>query len=127
ETPASRSRTIRTKLPLAEQQQHVERVVHVLVAPPVVAVVPAADLLAVESGQLRGEHRVQVGVGVPADIRVAPVQGQIGEVVEVGEQAHLGEFAHSGEERELDVGVGVLDRRVQPAQVVAVLASAVSG
>ena len=50
------------------------------------------------------------------------VERDVGEVVETGEQAHLGELAHPGDEAEADVGVAVLDDRVQAAQVVAVRA-----
>ena len=55
-----------------------------------------------------------------ADGRAARVQGEVGEEVQVGEQADLRELADAGEEGELDVGVAVLERAVQPPQVVAV-------
>ena len=95
-------------------------VVDVLASPPSVAVVPGADLVALQARQLGREHRVEVRVRVAADGRVARIQGEIGEVVQSGEQAHLAEPAHTGDEGELDVSVAVLDRAVQPAQVVAV-------
>ena len=48
------------------------------------------------------------------------LQGDVGEVVESGEQADLGELAHAGDEAEPDVGVAVLDDRVEAAEEVAV-------
>ena len=103
-----------------EQQQDVEGVVDFFLAEPVVAVVPVADLVPVESGQLGGEHRVQVFFRVPADGGIARVEGDVGEVVEAGEQADLGELAHPGDEGEADVGFAVLEDGVEAAQEVAV-------
>ena len=111
---------VRVELAAGEQMEDGVRVVDVLAAPPGIAVVPGADLLPLQARQLRREHRVEVRVGVAADRRVARVQGDVGEVVQAGEQAHLAEPAHPGDEGELDVGVAVLDRAVQPAQVVTV-------
>ena len=111
----------RPELPVAEQQQHVEGVVHPLLAPPVVAVVPLADRLPVEARKLGGEHLVQVRVGVAAQGRVARVQGDVDEVVEVGEQADLGELADPGKQGELHVRIAELEVGVQPAQGVAVV------
>ena len=101
-----------------EQQEDVEGIVDPFPSEPAVAVVPAADLVPVESGQLRREHGVQVRVGVTADAGVARVQGDVAEVVESGEQAHLRELTHAGNEREPDVGVAVLDHRIEAAQEV---------
>ena len=103
-----------------EQQQDVEGVVNLLVPPPGIAVVPAAYLFPVESGQFGGEHGVQVGFRVAADRGVARVQGDVLQVVETGEEAHLGELADAGEQREPDVRVAVLDDGVQAAQSVPV-------
>jgi hypothetical protein len=66
---------------LVEQQQHVEGVVDRL-AGPVVAVVPGADLVAVQARKLRGEDLVQIGLGVAADGRVVGIEGDVVEVVE---------------------------------------------
>ena len=104
----------------AEQLEQAVGIVDRLRAAPAVAVVPGADLVAVQARQLGREHRVQVGLRVAADRRVAPVQGEVGKVVQVREQAHLAELAHAGNEGEFHVGVARLDRPVQPAQVVAV-------
>ena len=106
--------------PAAEQQQHVVRVVHLLHAQPAIAVVPLAHPLPVQAGQLRAEHRVQVGLGVAADRRVDRIQRQIGEVVQLREQVHLRELADTRQEGEPHVRVRVLDHPVQPAQKVAV-------
>ena len=108
------------ELAAAEEQQDVEGVVDLLPAQPAVAVVPAADLVAVQPRKFRREYRVQVRVGVAADGRTAGVQGDVGEVVEAGEQADLGELADPGDEREPDVGIAVLDHRVEAAQKVPV-------
>ena len=104
----------------AEQLEETEGVVHLLRPRPVVAVVPLADRGPVQARQLRAEDRVEVRVGVAADGGVVRVQGDVGEGVQPREQAHLGELADAGQEGELDPGVAVLDRRVQPAQAVAV-------
>ena len=111
---------VRAEPAAAEQLEDAERVVHRFPAQPVVAVVPLADPVPVQARQLRGEHGVQIGIGIAADRRVVRVQGQVGEVVEVGEQTDLRELAHPGDEGELHVGVAGLERAVQPAQVVAV-------
>ena len=108
------------ELAVAEQQQDVEGVVDLLLAPPAVAVVPLADGVAVEPRQLGREHRIQVRLRIAANGGVARVQGEVLKVVEPGEQAHLGELAHPGEEGEADVGVAGLDDRVQPLQIVPV-------
>ena len=76
---------VRGELAAVEQQQHVVRVVHLLRTTPPVAVVPLADPLPVQAGQLRGEHRVQVTLRVTADRRETPIQGDVGEVVQTGE------------------------------------------
>ena len=73
-----------------EEQEDVEWVVHLLLAPPTVAVVPVADLVPVEPRELRREHGVQVRVRVAADGGVARVQGDVLEIVQAGEQAHFG-------------------------------------
>ena len=104
----------------AAQHQDVVWIVDPLLAAPAIAVVPSADGLPVQAGELGREHGVQVGVEVAADRRVARVQGDVGQVVQAGEQAHLGKLAHPGEEGEPEVGVAGLDGRVQAAQVVAV-------
>ena len=111
---------MRFELAAVEQQQHVVRVVHLLWTAPAVAVVPLAHLLAVQSAKLRGEHRIQIRFRVSADRRVAPVQRDVGEIVQVREDAHLGELAHASDEREPHVGVTRLDHAIQAAQVVAV-------
>ena len=103
-----------------EQKQNVEGVVKPFFAQPAVAVVPAAYLPAVQAGQFRGEHDVQVAVRVAADGRVARVQREIFEIVEAGEDADLGKFAHPRQQRELDVRIAVLDDGVQAAQEIAV-------
>ena len=111
---------MRFELAAVEQQQHVVRVVHPLLAAPAVAVVPLADALAIKAGQFRSEHGVHVALSISADRRVAAVQGDVGEIVQVREDAHLAELAHSRHQREPDVSVVGLDHAVQAAQVVAV-------
>ena len=92
---------VRGELAAVEQQQHVVRVVHLLRPAPAIAVVPLPHLLPVQPAQLRREHRVQIPLRVPADRRVAPIERQVGEVVQLREQAHLRELADAGQEREL--------------------------
>ena len=71
------------ELAAVEEQQDVERVVDRFVTTPVVAVVPGTDLVAVETRQLGREHGVKVRVGVAADGRVARVERDVLQVVEV--------------------------------------------
>jgi hypothetical protein len=110
------------ELSVAKQQQHVEGVVHALPAP-VVAVVPAADLLAVQPRQLGREHAVDVRIGVAAQGAELRVQRQVLQVVQPGEQADLAELGHPRQEDELQVRVRPLEHRVQAAQAVAHLGS----
>ena len=112
------------KLALLEQQQHIERVVDRL-AGPVVAVVPGADLLAIEPLELRGEDGVQIRLRVATERGVLARDGDVAQIVQPREQADLAEFAHPGEEGEADVGIRVLDHRVQVPQPVADLPSGV--
>ena len=79
-----------------------------------------APTVPVQPAQLRREHRLQIPLRVSADRRIAPIEREVGEVVQLREQVHLRELADAGEERELHVRVARLDRPVQPAQVVAV-------
>ena len=58
---------MRLELALAEQQEDVEGVVDLLLAPPAIAVVPMADPVPVEARKLRPEHGVQIPFRVPAD------------------------------------------------------------
>jgi hypothetical protein len=102
----------------SKQQQHVEGVVDRL-PQPVVAVVPGADLLPVQARQFRGEDLIQVGLGVAADGGIAGVDGEVLEVVQPREQADLAELAHPGEEGEADMGVRILDHRIEIAQPIA--------
>ena len=111
---------VRGELAAVEQQQQVVRVVHLLRPAPAIAVVPLPHPLPVQAAQLRREHRVQIPLRVSADRRVAPIQGQVGEVVQLRKEVHLRELADPGQEREPHVRVRVLDHPVQPAQVVAV-------
>ncbi len=111
---------VRLELAAAEQLEQAEGVVDPLGSQPTVAVVPGADLVPVETRQLRGEDSVEVRFSVAAEGRVGRVHGEVDEVVEIGEQADPGELAHPGDEGELDVGVAGLEGAVQPAQVVAV-------
>jgi hypothetical protein len=106
------------ELTLLEQQQHVERVVDRL-AGPVVAVVPGADLVPIEAFELRGEDLVEVGLGVAADGRVLRIDGDVAEIVQAREQADLTELADTCQKREADVGIGVLDDRIEVAQALA--------
>ena len=101
-----------------KQQQQVKRVVDAL-AGPVVAVVPAAHFHAVQAGEFRGKDVVYIRVGVAAEGGISRIDADVVEVVEPREQAHLAELAHSGDEGQTDVGVGILDHRVQVAQGVA--------
>ena len=84
---------VRRELAFVEEQQDVVRVVDLVGTEPTVAVVPLADPVAVEAGELRREHVVQIGVGVAADGGITGIQGDVLEVVEAGEQAHLRELA----------------------------------
>ena len=126
---------VRRERAAAEQQQDVERVVDPVVPRPVVAVVPVANPLPVQTRQLRSEHRVEVGLGIAADGGVARVHREVDEVVEAREHAHLRGFlmrgvpprapprrapADPGQEGEADVGVAGLDRPIEPAQIVPV-------
>ena len=110
----------RVKLPVSKQQEHVKGVVDFLVASPAVAVVPAADPLAIKPRKLRRKDLVEVALRVAANGREGRIKRDVDEIVEAREQADFGESAHSREEAEADMGVAVLDRRVQAAQVVAV-------
>ena len=109
-----------TEQAVAKQQQDGKGIVDLILAEPAVAVVPEADLVPVEARELRREHRVQVGLGIAADGREFRVEGEVDQVVEAGEQADLGELANPRNEAEADVGIAVLDRRVEAAQKVAV-------
>ena len=118
---------MRAEPPTGQQLEDGERVVELIVAQPVVAVVPRADSLPVQARQFRLRTLgPEIRVRVPADGRVTRVERDVGEVVEVvevvevGKQAHLGEPAHPGDEAQFNVGVVVLERAVQPGQVVAV-------
>ena len=111
---------VRRELAFVEEQQDVVRVVDLVGTEPTVAVVPLADPVAVEAGELRREHVVQIGVGVAADGGITGIQGDVLEVVEAGEQAHLRELADPCNKAEPDVGVRELDGRVQPPQEVTV-------
>ena len=62
-----------SELARVEQQQDVERVVDLLLAPPAVAVVPVPDLVPVQAAELRREHGVEVDLRVAADGRVARI------------------------------------------------------
>ena len=120
ETRRRRFEPVRLERAAAEQHENAEGVVDLLRSQPVVAVVPGPDQIPVQARQFRREDRVDVRLGIAADRRVAGVQGDVDETVEVGEQADLGELAHPGDEGELHVSVAVLDRAVQAAQVVTV-------
>ena len=50
-----------------------------------------ADPVPVRTGQLRREHAVRIPVGVAADGGIAPLRGDVLQVVQAGEDAHLGE------------------------------------
>ncbi|MNZ76764.1 hypothetical protein D3C78_952820 [compost metagenome] len=113
----------RTEVALLEQQQQVEGVVDRL-AGPVVAVVPGADLLTIQSRKLRREHRIHVGVGIAADRRIGCRHRDVAQVVQSGKQADLAELGYPGEHGETDMGVGILDHRVQVTQTVTDLAGA---
>ena len=109
------------ELAFLKQQQQVKRVVD-RSAGPVIAVVPAADLLPIQPGQFRGEHGIDISIGVTTDRRVSTGEGDVAQVVQVREQTNLAEFAHPGQEGEADMGVGALDDRVHVAQAIAHLA-----
>jgi len=109
-----------TELPLPQEQQHVEGIVEPRLPTPAVAVVPGADLLPVQPLELRGEHRVEVGVGVAAERGVAGIEADVVEVVKARERAGPGEHAHAGDEDEADVLGAVLDHAVKPLQTVPV-------
>ena len=121
----ARLEPVRAELAPVEQQQDVERVVDRLGIHPPVAVVPVADRVTVEAGQLRSEDRVQIRVGIAAEGAVARVQRDVYQVVEAGKQTDLREPAHPGQQREPDVRVAGLDGAVQAAQKVAVGAGCV--
>ena len=76
-----RSRTSRRETRGCGTRGDVEGVVHFLLSPPSIAVVPVADLIAVQIRQFWGEYRVEVGFGVAADGGVIRVDGDVSEVV----------------------------------------------
>ncbi len=111
---------VRAKIALVEQQQDVERVVDSFRPEPVVAIVPAADLVPVQALQFRGEDRVQIVVRVAAKGTVALVQRDVVQIVQARENARSRELAHPRQENETELLVAVLDRPVQAAQEVPV-------
>ena len=110
--------------PLVKQLQQPKRVVDRL-AQPVVAVVPVADLRPVKAGQLRGKHRINIGIGVAADGAVAHIQRDVLEVVQAREQADFAELGDAGQKDELEVFVRVFEHRVEVFERVAHLARSV--
>ena len=105
---------------MKEKLEHIERVVDPLLPQPPVTVVPLANLLPVQTRQLRPEYRVKVRVRVPAYRRVLRPHRQVGQIVQPRKQTHLRELAHPGEKTEPHVRVTVLDDRVQPPQILPV-------
>ena len=101
-----------------EEKEDVERVVDLVRAAPVVAVVPAADLVPVEALEFRGEDRVQIRVRVAANVRELRLQRDVDQVVQAREQAR--QLAHPRQENEAELLIAVLDHRVEAAQEVPV-------
>jgi hypothetical protein len=103
---------------LVEQQERVKGIVDRL-AQPGVAVVPLPRHFSVEVGQPFAEQGVHVVLGVTANRRIVPVQGYVVQVVEAAENAGLGELAHPGQEHQPQVGIGVLQGRIETLQHIA--------
>ena len=91
-----------------------------MLAQPAVAVVPAANLVAVQALKLRGEYRVKVIIGESADRRIAGVQGDVFQIVQPGEQADLREHRDAGDKHEPDMSGTALDDAVEPPEVIPV-------
>jgi len=105
---------------LAEQVENVVRIVQPLLAEPVVAVVPPADLIPVQSFQFREEHCVQVAVRISADGRIPRRQADVHEVVETRGKTGLREHRDAGDEDKPDMVLGILKDAVQIAQAVSI-------
>ena len=103
-----------------KEQQHIKGIVELLLAQPVIAVVPGTDHIPVQSVQLRREHGVEIGIGVAAQRGEAGIEADVVEVVQARERAGHGEHAHAGDEDEADMLGAVLDDAVKPLQTVPV-------
>ena len=108
------------KLAPMEEMENVVRVVEPLIAEPVVAVVPCANPVPVQTFQFRGKYRVKVIVRVSADGRERRVQADVHEIVEPRGEAGLREHRDAGDEHEADVLFHILQYAVQVAQPVPV-------
>ena len=113
-------------LALLKQQQEIEGVVD-RIAGPVVPVVPGAQFLPLQGGQFRAENLVEIRLGIAADGRVAAIDGDVVEIVQARKQAALAELGHAGQEGEANMGVAVLDDRIEVAQAIAQCPSGVGG
>ena len=90
---------VRFELARFEEKKDVERVVDLVCAAPVVAVVPELDFLPIQAPEFRGENRVQLRVRVAANVRELRRQRDVAQVVQAREQACLRELAHPRQEK----------------------------
>jgi len=103
------------ELPFVKKQQKIERVLDRL-AQPVVAVIPVEDRLSVKPLQFRCKDGIDIRFRVATDGLVGRIDRDVVEVVQAREDRDFAELGYTGQEGELNVGVLVLDDRVEVAQ-----------
>ncbi len=78
-----------------------------------------ADLLTRQAVQFGREYVIEVGIGIPAQRRIARHERDVVQIVQTAKQIHLAELGDPGHLHKAQIGIGLFDRAVQVFQALA--------